>query len=56
MPYLHCPFLAICSFRDSWDQFLWPLTVVSIDKLRTYPLGLVQFGEDYGKPSRRSRW
>ena len=23
--------LAIFSFRDSWDQFLWPLTVVSID-------------------------
>jgi multiple sugar transport system permease protein len=42
--------LAIFSFRDSWDQFLWPLTVVSIDKLRTFPLGLVQFGEDYGNP------
>ena len=25
--------LAIFSFRDSWDQFLWPLTVVSIDAL-----------------------
>ena len=23
--------LAIFSFRDSWDQFLWPLTVVSLD-------------------------
>jgi multiple sugar transport system permease protein len=43
--------LAIFSFRDSWDQFLWPLTVVSIDKLRTYPLGLVQFGEEYGNPA-----
>ena len=42
--------LAIFSFRDSWDQFLWPLTVVSIDELRTFPLGLVQFGEDYGNP------
>ena len=42
--------LAIFSFRDSWDQFLWPLTVVSIDALRTFPLGLVQFGEDYGNP------
>jgi len=42
--------LAIFSFRDSWDQFLWPLTVVSLDKMRTYPLGLVQFGEDYGNP------
>jgi multiple sugar transport system permease protein len=42
--------LAIFSFRDSWDQYLWPLTVVSIDALRTFPLGLVQFGEDYGNP------
>jgi multiple sugar transport system permease protein len=42
--------LAIFSFRDSWDQFLWPLTVVSVDELRTFPLGLVQFGEDYGNP------
>jgi multiple sugar transport system permease protein len=42
--------LAVFSFRDSWDQFLWPLTVVSIDLFRTYPLGLVQFGEDYGNP------
>jgi multiple sugar transport system permease protein len=43
--------LAIFSFRDSWDQFLWPLTVVSIDRLRTYPLGLVQFGEEFGNPA-----
>ena len=43
--------LAIFSFRDSWDQFLWPLTVVSLDRLRTYPLGLVQFGEEYGNPA-----
>jgi multiple sugar transport system permease protein len=42
--------LVIFAFRDSWDQFLWPLTVVSLDKFRTYPLGLVQFGEDYGNP------
>ena len=43
--------LAIFSFRDSWDQYLWPLTVVSIDRLRTYPLGLVQFGEELGNPA-----
>jgi ABC-type glycerol-3-phosphate transport system permease component len=42
--------LAIFSFRDSWDQYLWPLTVVSVDAYRTFPLGLVQFGEDYGNP------
>lgn len=42
--------LAIFAFRDSWDQFLWPLIVVSRDEYRTYPLGLVRFGEDYGNP------
>jgi multiple sugar transport system permease protein len=42
--------LAVFAFRDSWDQFLWPLTVVSVDRMRTYPLGLVQFGDDYGNP------
>jgi len=42
--------LAVFSFRDSWDQFLWPLTVVSVDRFRTYPLGLALFGDDYGNP------
>ena len=42
--------LAIFSFRDLWDQFLWPLTIVSVDDYRTYPLGRGQFGEDYGNP------
>jgi multiple sugar transport system permease protein len=42
--------LAIFAFRDSWDQFLWPLVVVSQDAFRTYPLGLVRFGDDYGNP------
>ena len=42
--------LALFAFRDSWDQFLWPLAVVSRDEYRTYPLGLVRFAEDYGNP------
>lgn len=42
--------LAIFSFRDSWDQFIWPLTIISLDRFRTFPLGLVQFGEDSGTP------
>ena len=42
--------LAIFAFRDSWDQFLWPLVVVSRYEFRTFPLGLVRFGEDYGNP------
>ncbi|KZS00441.1 Uncharacterized protein APZ42_003240, partial [Daphnia magna] len=29
--------LAVFSFRDSWDQFLWPLTVVSVNEYRTFP-------------------
>lgn len=43
--------LAIFSFRDSWDQFIWPLVVVSTDQYRTYPLGLVRFGEDFANPA-----
>jgi len=31
-------------------SFLWPLVVVSRDEFRTYPLGLVRFGDDYGNP------
>ena len=42
--------LAVFSFRDNWDQFLWPLTVISKDEYRTFPLGLVRFAEDYGSP------
>jgi multiple sugar transport system permease protein len=42
--------LAVFSFRDNWDQFLWPLTVVSLDEFRTFPLGLIRFTEDYGSP------
>ena len=42
--------LAVLTFRDSWDQFLWPLTVASKDEFRTFPLGLVRFGENYSNP------
>lgn len=42
--------LTILSFRDAWDQFLWPLTVISEDAMKTFPLGLAKFGEDYGNP------
>ena len=34
--------LALLSFRDTWDQFLWPFTVASDDALKTFPLGLAQ--------------
>src|SRR6185436_1785103 len=42
--------LALFAFRDSWDQFLWPLAVVSRDEYRTYPLGLARFAENSGNP------
>ncbi len=35
--------LALLSFRDNWDQFLWPLVLVSREALKTFPLGLAQF-------------
>ena len=34
--------LALLSFRDSWDQFLWPFIIASNDNLKTFPLGLAQ--------------
>jgi ABC-type glycerol-3-phosphate transport system permease component len=34
--------LALLSFRDNWDQFLWPYVVASSDALKTFPLGLAQ--------------
>jgi len=42
--------LAIFAFRDSWDQFIWPLVAVSADEYRTFPLGLVRFSEDFANP------
>ena len=46
--------LALFAFRDSWDQFLWPLAVVSRDEYRTYPLGLVQFARGLRQPADRA--
>lgn len=34
--------VAIFSFRDSWDQLLWPLVSVSQDSLKTFSVGLSQ--------------
>lgn len=39
--------LAIFTFRSSWDSLLWPLIVISTDRLRTLPLGLSMFITDY---------
>jgi ABC-type glycerol-3-phosphate transport system permease component len=34
--------LALLSFRDNWDQFLWPYIIAASDGLKTFPLGLAQ--------------
>jgi multiple sugar transport system permease protein len=34
--------LALLSFRDNWDQFLWPYIIAASDALKTFPLGLAQ--------------
>lgn len=35
--------LAVLSFRENWDQFLWPLVIASKESLKTFPLGLALF-------------
>lgn len=35
--------VAVFSFRDSWDQLLWPLVAVNRDSLKTFPVGIAQF-------------
>ncbi len=35
--------LAIFIFRETWDDFLWPLLVVSSSDMRTVPLGVRSF-------------
>ena len=39
--------LALIEFRESWDQFLWPMLVTSQESMRTLPVGLNFFrGQD----------
>ncbi|MCC7106342.1 MAG: carbohydrate ABC transporter permease [Chloroflexi bacterium] len=40
--------LAIFTFRESWDQFIWPFLVISQDDLRTVPLGIQMFESAFG--------
>lgn len=35
--------LAIFMFRETWDDFLWPLLIVSDSEMRTVPLGVRSF-------------
>jgi multiple sugar transport system permease protein len=39
--------LAIYTFMGSWDDFLWPLIVISVDRLKTIPLGMASFESMY---------
>jgi multiple sugar transport system permease protein len=40
--------LAVFSFRESWDQFVWPLVAVTRTEMKTLPLGIAQFQTDQG--------
>jgi multiple sugar transport system permease protein len=40
--------LTIFTFSWSWEEFLWPLIVTTSDKVRTLPVGLQFFSEQYG--------
>jgi ABC-type glycerol-3-phosphate transport system permease component len=39
--------LAVFTWRETWDAFVWPFLVVTEDTLRTVPLGLHRFQEEY---------
>jgi multiple sugar transport system permease protein len=38
---------AIITFIDTWNDFLWPLIVISTPARRTLPLGLAVFADEY---------
>ncbi|WP_458127021.1 carbohydrate ABC transporter permease [Paenibacillus sp. Z3-2] len=40
--------LAILSFQDSWNSFLWPLVVINDQDLKTVPLFLSSFSSENG--------
>jgi multiple sugar transport system permease protein len=39
--------LAIFTWRETWDAFVWPFIIISDDRLRTVPIGLQRFQEQY---------
>jgi ABC-type glycerol-3-phosphate transport system permease component len=39
--------LAIFTWRETWDAFVWPFIIISEDSLRTVPIGLQRFQEQY---------
>jgi ABC-type glycerol-3-phosphate transport system permease component len=39
--------LAIFTWRETWDAFVWPFIIITSDTLRTVPIGLQRFQEQY---------
>jgi ABC-type glycerol-3-phosphate transport system permease component len=39
--------LSIFVFRETWDAFVWPFIIITEDRLRTVPIGLQRFQEQY---------
>jgi multiple sugar transport system permease protein len=40
--------LAVFSFREAWDQYVWPLVAVTQNDMKTLTLGIAQFQTDQG--------
>jgi multiple sugar transport system permease protein len=40
--------LAVFTFREAWDMYIWPLIIITEDSLRTLPLGISLFMGAYG--------
>jgi len=39
--------LSIFTWRETWDAFVWPFIIITSDTLRTVPIGLQRFQEQY---------
>ena len=39
--------LAVFTFREAWDMYIWPLIIITRDSLRTLPLGVMLFSGRY---------
>ena len=39
--------LTIFTWRETWDAFVWPFIIITEDRLRTVPLGLQRFQEEF---------
>jgi len=39
--------LTIFTWRETWDSFVWPFIIITEDNMRTIPIGLQRFQEEY---------